>query len=149
MLTIYRRHKKACGHRDKGRRYRGCQCPIWVDGFLAGKEIRESLTKLFELRDWQKAQEKVREWEASGSMESEHEAEAVTVEQSTKEFLQDAEARNLRASTVYKYRLLFAQIKAFALDAGFRFLNEFDLSNLRRFRATCVGGGEKGVHYGG
>ncbi|MGA2072570.1 MAG: hypothetical protein ABSH52_03625, partial [Terriglobia bacterium] len=77
-------------------------------------------------------------------MESEHEAEAVTVEQSTKEFLQDAEARNLRASTVYKYRLLFAQIKAFALDAGFRFLNEFDLSNLRRFRATVSAAAKKG-----
>jgi hypothetical protein len=43
MLTIYRRHRKACKHRDKGREHRHCQCPIWVDGFLGGKELRESL----------------------------------------------------------------------------------------------------------
>jgi len=132
MLTIYRRHKKACGHRNKGRRYRGCQCPIWVDGLLAGKEIRKSL----DLRDWQKAQERVREWEAKGSIEMEREPESVAVEQATEEFLRDAEARSLRASTVYKYRLLFEQLKAFASNAGFRFLKEFDLTMLRRFRAT-------------
>ena len=56
MLTIYRRHRKACKHRDKGREHRHCQCPIWVDGFLGGKELRESL----KLRDWQRAQETVR-----------------------------------------------------------------------------------------
>jgi integrase len=132
MLTIYRRHKKACGHRDKGRRYRGCRCPIWVDGLLVGKEIRKSL----DLRDWQKAQERVREWEAKESIETERKPEPVTVEQASKEFLSDAEARGLRASTLYKYRLLFEQIKAFASDVGSRFLKEFDLAMLRRFRAT-------------
>jgi hypothetical protein len=59
MLTIYRRHRKGCKHRAKGRKHRHCQCPIWVDGFLSSKEIRESL----KLRDWQKALERVREWE--------------------------------------------------------------------------------------
>jgi integrase len=58
------------------------------------------------------------------------------VEQATKEFLRDAEARSLRASTLYKYRLLFAQMKVFASNAGFRFLKEFDLAMLRRFRAA-------------
>jgi hypothetical protein len=62
MLTIYRRHLKGCPHRNKGRKYRRCRCPIWVDGFLAGVEIRESL----HTADWQKAQDIVREWEATG-----------------------------------------------------------------------------------
>jgi hypothetical protein len=44
----------------KGRRHRHCQCPIWVDGVLGEKEIRESL----KLRDWTKAQTRVRDWEA-------------------------------------------------------------------------------------
>jgi hypothetical protein len=59
MLTIYRRHRKGCKHRAKGRKHRHCQCPIWVDGFLSGQEIRESL----KVRDWQRAHEVVREWE--------------------------------------------------------------------------------------
>lgn len=59
MLTIYRRHKKSCGHREEGRNYRRCRCPIWVDGTLRGKEIRESLREL----DWEKAQKSVRDRE--------------------------------------------------------------------------------------
>ena len=53
MLTIYRRHRKSCKQRAKGRKYRHCQCPIWVDGTLGRKELRESL----KLRDWQRAQD--------------------------------------------------------------------------------------------
>jgi hypothetical protein len=62
MLTLYRRHVTACEHRHQGRKYRRCRCPIWVDGFLNGVEMRESL----ELRDWEKAQQKIRDWEAEG-----------------------------------------------------------------------------------
>ncbi len=51
MLTIYRRHRKSCKQHARGRKYRHCQCPIWVDGAIGGNEIRESL----KLRDWQRA----------------------------------------------------------------------------------------------
>lgn len=60
MLTIYRRHRKNCKQRAKGRQYRHCQCPIWADGTLGEKEIRESLR----LRDWPRAQDLIRQWEA-------------------------------------------------------------------------------------
>ena len=43
MLTVYRRHLKTCRHRHKGRAYQGCECPVWVDGKLEGREIRKSL----------------------------------------------------------------------------------------------------------
>ena len=64
MLTIYRRHLKTCDHKSDGRKYRRCRCPIWVDGFLGDVEIRKSL----ELRDWEKAQATIREWEAEGTL---------------------------------------------------------------------------------
>jgi hypothetical protein len=38
-------------------------CPIWVDGFIAGRVVRKSLATA----DWQKAQDFVREWEAQQS----------------------------------------------------------------------------------
>ena len=60
MLTIYRRHLKSCEHRAEGRAYRRCHCPIWADGFIGDRDIRQSL----ELRDWQKANETIQEWEA-------------------------------------------------------------------------------------
>src|SRR5882672_6528043 len=100
MLTIYRRHQKGCRHRSQGRKHRHCQCVIWVDGTLAGVEIRESL----KMRDWQRAQEKIREWEANGRHPIE-EAAPMTVKEACDKFIADAEARGLRATTLYKYRL--------------------------------------------
>src|SRR5580704_17451747 len=136
MLTIYRRHRKDCEHRNEGRKYRRCRCPIWADGFLSGQEIRKSL----ETRDWEKAQDMIREWEAKGVQETKSQSLHATISQATEEFLSDAEARNLHDRTVYKYRLLFRHLKAFAETRGLRFLKELDTSTLRKFRATWKDG---------
>jgi integrase len=61
----------------------------------------------------------------------------VSIETACEEFLSDARARGLKEeSTVYKYRLLFGQLKSFARDTGLRLLRELDLSMLRKFRAS-------------
>jgi hypothetical protein len=101
MLTTYRRHIKRCAHRGEGRGYRRCRCPIWVDGFLNGVEMRKSL----KLRDWEKAQQKIREWEAEGIPIEQ--PQAVSVEEAHERFEADAEDRNLRESTLKKFRVLF------------------------------------------
>jgi integrase len=132
MLTIYRRHIKSCEHRNEGRKYRRCRCPIWVDGFIGSREIRESL----KLRDWCKAQDQVREWEAEGHLAQRAASEPVTIEHACAEFERDAEARGLREPTLYKYRLLFRRLKEFARERGLRYLSELDLSRLREFRAS-------------
>lgn len=129
MLTIYRRHLRKCSHRSEGRSYRRCHCPIWVDGFIDGRESRESLR----LRDWQKAQEKIRDWEASG--ETTAEEEPVTVASACAEFLRDARARLLRRPTIYRYRLLLHRLRDFARQQGFRYVCELRLQHLRTFRA--------------
>jgi integrase/recombinase XerD len=130
MLTIYRRHLKNCSHRTEGRTYRRCQCPIWVDGMLSGVEIRESL----KMRDWQRAQEHVREWEGRAQRPREA-APAKSIEAAWKEFLADLEARQLADSTVRKYKLLHRQMEAYAKTVGLRFLTEFDLPAVSAFRA--------------
>lgn len=132
MLTIYRRHRKKCPHRVEGRSYRRCQCPIWVDGFLAGQEIRKSLG----FRDWTRAQDLVRGWEADGKASNDLKPEPVTVKSACDEFIADAEARGLREPTLYKYRLLFRQLQEFAANDGIKYICESDLDRLRRFRAT-------------
>jgi hypothetical protein len=80
MLTTYRRHVKKCRHRNEGRKYRHCRCPIWVDGFIGGQEIRKSL----DMRDREMAQDKIREWEADGEMPVDDGREAMTIEQARK-----------------------------------------------------------------
>ncbi len=141
MLTIYRRHTKACaeerprpGQRDQGRAYRRCRCPIWVDGFIGGREIRQSLR----LRDWQKANEKVREWEAQDKIDKIEieKTEPITVKAACESFEADAKARGLREPTLYKYRLLFRQLQEFGGSVGVRFIEEIDLELCRRFRES-------------
>ncbi len=132
MLTIYRRHRKDCKHGKEGRKYRRCRCPIWVDGFLAGREIRQSLG----IRDWGKAMETIHEWEAEGQQTPVGKSQPISITQATEEFLTDAEARSLKEKTVYKYRLLFRQLNSFADAHGMRFLKDLGTPALRRFRAS-------------
>jgi site-specific recombinase XerD len=129
MLTIYRRHRKGCKHRARGRKHRHCQCPIWVDGFLSGKEIRESL----KVRDWQRAQEIVREWEAEDRRAARPERKRMA--DTWKEFLADIEARRLHASTIRKYTLLKRQMEEYGRLHGMHFLDEFDLPSVSHFRS--------------
>ncbi len=135
MLTIYRRHRKNCKQRVKGRKYRHCQCPIWVDGALGGKEMRESL----KLRDWQRAQEMIREWEAEDRRTRQQEQQ-ITINDAHEKFIADAEARKLNDSTLYKYHLLFRQLDGFAETYKLQFLTQLDLDTLATFRATWTEG---------
>ena len=130
MLTIYRRHRKNCKQRTEGREYRRCLCPIWVDGSLNGVEMRKSLR----LRDWQRAQELVRRWEAEGQQIEK--PKPLTLREACDKFLVDAEARNLREPTLYKYRLLFRQLQDFASLYGYSYIPDFDVDSVRRFRAS-------------
>jgi integrase/recombinase XerD len=130
MLTIYRRHRKTCKHRDDGRSYRRCFCPIWVDGLLSGVEIRRSL----KTRDWQAAHQLVRLWEAEGRREER--PKPILVKDACDKFISDAEARGLREPTLYKYRLLFRQLQDFAAAYGLASVVEFDVDWARRFRAS-------------
>src|ERR1700746_3037591 len=127
MLTIYRRHRKTCKQRMAGRDYRRCLCPIWVDGSLNGIEIRKSLR----VRDWQRAQELVRRWEAEGQQIEK--PKPLTVKEACDKFLVDPEARNLREPTLYKYRLLFRQFQEFTTLHGYSYITDFDVDTVRRF----------------
>jgi len=132
MLNIYRRHQKTCKHRSKGRKYRDCLCPIWAQGTLAGEMVRKSL----DVRGWQKAQEIARKWEAEGAMRPEHRPDdRVTIDQAQAKFMADIEARQLNASTAYKYKMLFRQLESFAQRYSVRFLAELDVDLLGTFRA--------------
>jgi integrase/recombinase XerD len=135
MLTIYRRHLKRCEHRDEGRDYRRCRCPLWADGLLGPNDIRLSL----DTRDWERAQEIVRKWEAEGRgplprpIERE---EPMTISRACKQIVDDAKARSLRPDTIAKYKLLSRELEAFALTRKIVTFADFDLGSLVAFRAS-------------
>lgn len=136
MLTAYRRHLKKCPHRGEGREYRRCRCPIWVDGFLGGVEMRKTLST----KDWEKAQQTIRDWEAEG-MPVEEPPSPVTIEQACTDFENDAAARGLRESTLKKYRVLFKQLQSAASSQGVLFIKQCDLAMMRKFRESWIGAG--------
>ena len=138
MLTIYRRHTTACKHRCKGRSYRRCPCPIHVQGTLAGKPIRESLR----LQNWEKAQQRVRDMEATGQREelTEPDEEPVTVRFACERFLEDAQTRGLAESTMKKYRQLTKGLIAFAAQHRKNDLRDWNIGVVRLFRASWKDG---------
>jgi len=88
-------------------------------------EMRKSLR----LRDWQRAQELVRRWEAEGQQIEK--PKPLTVKEACNKFLMDAAARNLREPTLYKYRLLFRQLQEFASLYGYSYITNFDVDLVR------------------
>ena len=60
----------------------------------------------------------------------------VTIARAWDDFIADAEARNLRAESFRKYKYLRTGMQRFAEAAGLRFVKEFDLEQLRKWRST-------------
>ena len=99
MLTLYRRHTKACGQPD--RYYRRCKCPVWVEGIKDdGEYVRLSL----KLASSERAEDRKRELEV-GSPGPAPTAAAVSsskrmsVREGTAKFYAECEARNLSEAT--------------------------------------------------
>jgi integrase/recombinase XerD len=134
MLKLYRRHVKTCRHYDSknARDRRNCTCPIWVQGTLGEKTIRESL----KLTGWEAANKRIQEWESHGRRATSHK----DLSDAWKVFIQDAEARHLSESVVRKYKLLSRQMETFARQHGIRFLDEFDVEAVGNFRQSWKDG---------
>jgi integrase/recombinase XerD len=134
-LMLYRRPKKTCpnfGKRRNGKQSK-CQCKIWADGIIEGREVRMSL----DLRDWSKAERiKIR---MEDGEPTEH-AATITLAHAWTSLLADLEARKLSNQTIRKYKLLKRQMEAYATDRGLVRLPQFDLDVLSRFRATWKDG---------
>jgi integrase len=91
------------------------------------------------VRDWQKAQEIVREWEIADRQTGPQQSR-VTIADARKKFIADAEARKLNQATLYKYRLLFRQLDVFAGSYTLEFIDQLDLDTLGTFRAIWTEG---------
>ena len=117
MLTIYRRHRATCKHRS--RQFKGCFCPIWVQGVLDGKPVRRSL----DLTGWEAAQRKVRELEIEG------EGKVLSVSEASERFLEDCKARNMSEGMQRKYKNVCAE-----LEDAFPSLRSVTIDDVRKLR---------------
>ena len=129
MLNLWRRHKRVCKFKAQGRDRLNCNCPIWIDWRVSGNRIRKPIG----LSDWQLAQQRARKWEAEGMHGT---TSPQTIKEACDAFTSDAEARDLKEPTLYKYELLFRQLQEFAEDKGLVFISDVDLEAARAFRAS-------------
>jgi integrase/recombinase XerD len=128
-VIIWRRHVAPCESTDHADSK--CGCPIYQEYRVNQKRFRRSL----KTRNWQKALAEARQKELEGFKQK---TQSPTIEQACDKYLEDAKARELREPTLYKFRLLFRQLKQFATDKGLVFVSDFNLDNLRQFRATWI-----------
>src|ERR1700730_16793887 len=130
MLTLFRRHVKAC--LQTSRRYRRCQCPIHVEGSLRGEKIRKSL----DLTSWEAGSDLVAAWNASGAIGVVR-PEVPTIAEAVDKFLADATSRNLQQSSLKKYRgLLLNRLVRYAPLQGLTRRSQFNVVALRDFRES-------------
>lgn len=128
MLRLIRRHVKACPHTSS--RYRRCGCPIHVYGTLGGEKVRRAL----DLTSWEAATDLVREWESAGKI-GQRRVKAPTITEAVQKFLADAEARNLKKSSLKKYRrLLEGELLLFCQSRNAVSLERLTVDFLRDFR---------------
>lgn len=134
MLNAYRRHTRTCRFADRKdpRRYKTCDCPIWVQGSLRGEYVKKALN----LTSWEAAANLVQGWEASGEI-GVVKPEVPDVREAVQKFLADCESRQLREASLRKYRLfLEGQLLSFTESTGRTRLKQLTVEVLREFRST-------------
>ena len=131
MLKPYRRHKTTCPYRAEGRAHTRCRCPIWVDGVFDGAEIRQSL----KVHTWEDAERELERLKQRLSKPEDVAIGPTTLFHAWDAFEQDARDRQLREPTLNKYRYLRADMERFAAAEGLRFVAEFNLEMLRKWRS--------------
>jgi integrase/recombinase XerD len=117
MLTPYRRHRSGCKHRS--RRYKGCFCPIWIQGTLNGEVVRRSL----ELTSWEAAIKRVRELELHGQV--------MSVEDCADRFLDDRRSMKLSDAMMRKYQNVADELNAEFGSQPIRSVKVDDVRHLR------------------
>lgn len=119
MLTPYRRHRADCKHRS--RRYKGCSCPIWIQGVLDGAPVRRSL----DLTNWEAAHRRIQELEIHGD------GNVFTVSEAAERFLKDREAMQLGTAMMSKYKNVVAELKEKFGNTSLRAITPDDVRKLR------------------
>ncbi len=125
MLTLFRRHLDTCPHREEGRAWTKCQCPIHCDGLVNGRRIRRSM----ETVNWGRATRRMAELEeetASGRVRK-------SVVEATAAFL---ESRSIEPTTERKYRMIVDRFQEFAKARELATIDRITLEDLDAYRTT-------------
>lgn len=126
MLVLWRRHTKKCPN-DR-RDSRKCSCPIWLDWTVKGRRVRKPLG----IRDWQAAQIRARELEATGDTSK---VSIITVEKAVEAFEDEARG-SVKPSTLRKYKHLLRELKSFCAARNIVSIRSITVVDMREFRSS-------------
>jgi site-specific recombinase XerD len=127
MLTIWRRHTKSCPHRNRGREVLKCSCPLWADGYVAGRRVlRQSL----KTRDMARARKHAVALESPDNKAFKPIADAATA------FLDHCLSQGLKDSSVRKYRNVLAKLRAYCEQEGLDTVGELTAEGIDAFRSA-------------
>lgn len=121
MLTVFRRHLTTCKHAKKGRSYRSCGCPLYVEGILHGEQVRKSL----DVRSWEAGQKLVRDWEVHGLKA------VVSLSFAYERFISHHRANGTSKDMIRKHEKLGEEMVEFLGDMPMRGITVNDLSRFR------------------
>lgn len=136
MLSVYTRHYPPCTHTDID--HRRCRCPKWIQGTLPdGRSIRTSA----QTRSWEKAEIKMRAMEDAADPHKPAVKSRVTIDDAIQSFRDDERSRHLSKDSQKKSEFFFGkQLKDWARDHGFVFLDQLTPPALTQFRAQWGNG---------
>jgi integrase len=125
MLTIWRRHTRKCPHRDKGRAFQKCTCPLWADGYSNGKRTSRVSLKT---RDYSRAVKRAAKLDEPSTPVFKPLGEAIAA------YL--VNCQHLNESTQRKYRnRLTKQLLPFCKQEGVDVVSDMTIEVLDKFRA--------------
>jgi integrase/recombinase XerD len=134
VLHLFRRHYPPCPHTS--RRYRRCNCPLWVQGSLGGEWIKKSLN----VTSWEAASDLVTAWTSSGQIGVVR-PDIPPLKEAVEKFLADAKAQQLNWETIRKYEtFLERRFLPWCESKGYRLLKQITPSALVEFRKTWQDG---------
>jgi site-specific recombinase XerD len=150
-LNLYRKHNGRCSQKRPPRlhtrkaqespRYgwKKCECPIYASGTLADGFKRKN-TGCWEWRD---AERNAAAWEAAGRWSAsappfepdlgQKPEVGVTIEEATEAFVLRCQSRQIRPSTLGKYRTLAKQLRTFCESRGYVRLRQVGVTDMDHF----------------
>jgi site-specific recombinase XerD len=133
MLSLYRRHISGCKLRPLGRKGTKCTCPVWCDGDVDGKSVRESL----KTRDWQTGAQRALQKETGAAARAT--PGLLPISEAVEQYLADCELRGLAAQSLAVYRHSLQLFITLARKRGAVRLSEITPQIVAAFRDSVVG----------
>jgi integrase len=157
-LNLYRRHRRECkgGYPEnhissdldeRRKNWRRCECPIFASGTLQGKFRRKSTGQW----EWADAKAIAGKWESAANWDGQSSIATAAPQQTapplrppihdaTAAYLSRCQNRAIRPTSFAKYRTFVNQLRAFANDRGYVYLDQFGVADMDAFYGSWKDG---------